>query len=330
MKLLGKNKKKSNGGLMSSVRDIKLFSGHANRPLAEAIAGHLGQPVGSSLIKSFSDGETWVEIQESVRGLHVFLIQPVCAPANHNLMEMLIMVDALKRASAGCITAVIPYYGYARQDRKAYPRTPISAKLVADLLTAAGVDRVVSMDLHAGQIQGFFDIPFDHLYAKPVLLDYINANLNRDLVVVSPDAGGVERARSYAKYLNCPVAMIDKRREKPNESDVMNVIGTVEGKRTVLIDDIVDTAGTLTKAAEALIKNGAIEVDACATHPVLSGPAIDRIQNSSINSLIVTDTIPLSEKARGCKKIVVLSVAKLLAEAIMRIHQQNSVSSLFV
>lgn len=318
------------GGRMSSFSQIKVFSGNANKPLAEAIAKYLGQPLGNAMVKKFSDGETWVEIDESVRGVDVYLIQPICAPANHNLMEMLVIVDALKRASAGSITTVIPYYGYARQDRKAFPRTPISAKLVADLLAAAGVNRVLSMDLHAGQIQGFFDIPFDHLYAKPVLLKYIQENFDDNLVLVSPDAGGVDRARSYAKSLNCPVAMIDKRREKPNESEIMNIIGNVSGKVAILLDDIVDTAGTLAKAADAMCKSGALEVHACATHPVLSGPAIEKIEGSCIKKLIVTDTIPLSDAARNCKKIQVLSVAELLAEAIKRIHQQDSVSSLFV
>ncbi|MBU4485018.1 ribose-phosphate pyrophosphokinase [bacterium] len=316
---------------MSSIdKEIKIFSGNASKTLAEDIAGHLKQPLGDAVVKSFSDGETWVEINESVRGLHIFLIQSTYAPANQNLMEMLIMVDALKRASVASVTAVIPYYGYARQDRKSAPRTPISSKLVADLLSTAGVDRVVSMDLHAGQIQGFFDVPFDHLYAKPVLLKYIQNNLSDNLVMVSPDAGGVDRARSYAKHLGCPVAMIDKRRDKPNVAEVMNVIGEVEGKRVIILDDMVDTAGTLTSAAQAILNNGATEVFACATHPVLSGPAIERIEKSCLKKLIVTDTIPLSESAKKCGRIECLSVSALLADAIKRIHEKSSISELFV
>lgn len=310
---------------------IKLISGNANRPLAEAIASSLNTKLADAKVTRFSDGETWVEIDENVRGADVFVIQPTCYPANDHLMELLIIIDALKRASADRITAVIPYYGYARQDRKVSPRTPISSKLVADLLTAAGASRVLTMDLHAGQIQGFFDIPVDHLFAKPVLIEYIKNRFQKDdVVVVSPDAGGAERARSFAKLLKSPMAMIDKRRSKPNESEVMNIIGEVDGLHAVIIDDIIDTAGTMVKAAEALKKSGANSVFACCSHAVLSGPAIERIQESLIEELIVTDTIPVGEGGKKCKKIRVLSVAGLLGEAIRRIHSADSVSLLFV
>jgi len=310
--------------------NIKLFSGNANRPLAEALAKALEMRLGECVVTKFSDGETWVEINENVRGQDVFVIQPTSAPANEHLMELLIMIDAMKRASADRITAVIPYYGYARQDRKVSPRTPISAKLVADLLTAAGADRILTMDLHAGQIQGFFNIPVDHLFAKPVLIEHLKKTFKDGLVVVAPDAGGAERARSFAKLLNSPMAMIDKRRSKPNESEVMHIIGDVEGKKAVIIDDIIDTGGTIVKAAEAIKKEGATEVYACCTHPVLSGNAVENIENSCIKEMIVTDTVVLGGKAGACKKIKTLTISKILAEAIRRIHAADSVSSLFV
>jgi ribose-phosphate pyrophosphokinase len=281
------------------------------------------------VVKRFSDGEINVDIGENVRGADVFILQPTCPPVNDHLVELLILMDALKRSSANRVTAVIPYYGYARQDRKVLPRAPITAKLVADLLTAAGVSRVLTMDLHAGQIQGFFNIPVDHLYAAPLMLEYIKENWDNDIVIVSPDAGGVERARAFAKRLNASLAIIDKRRGKANESKVMNIIGKVEGKSAIVLDDMVDTAGTLVQGAEALVESGAKRVLACATHPVLSGPAIRRLEKSGIEQLVVTNTIPLGNKA-ACKKIQVLSVAALLGEAIKRIHSNDSVSSLFV
>jgi ribose-phosphate pyrophosphokinase len=312
------------------VTRLKLISGNANIELAKEIAAHLCLPLGATVAKRFSDGEINVEIRENVRGADVFIIQPICAPANDHLMEMLILIDALKRASAARINAVIPYYGYARQDRKVLPRAPITAKLVADLLTAAGVNRVLTMDLHAGQIQGFFNIPVDHLYAAPVMLEYIKSKFaGEDIVVVSPDAGGVERARALAKRLNASLAIIDKRRVAPNVAEVMNIIGAVEGKTAVMLDDIIDTAGTMVQAADALSAKGAKAVYACATHPVLSGPAIERLEGSQIRELVVANTIPLGEKA-SCNKIKVLSVANLLGEAIKRIHFHDSVSSLFV
>lgn len=316
---------------MSTSQGIQIFSGNANLPLAQEITAHLGIGLGKAQVKRFSDGEVWVEIDQNVRGDDVFVIQPTSSPANENLMELLIMIDALKRASCERITAVIPYYGYGRQDRKVQPRTPITSKLVADLLTAAGASRILSMDLHAGQIQGFFNIPFDHLFATPVLLDYIREHFSGEqLVIVSPDAGGTERARAYAKRIEATLAMIDKRRSSPNVSEVMNVIGEVKGRTAIIVDDIVDTAGTLTQAAQALIKNGANKVYACITHGVLSGKAIENIENSVLSELILTNTIALREQARQCAKIRVLSVGKLLAEAIRRIHESLSVSSLFV
>lgn len=314
---------------MSRFKDINLFSGTANNELARAISKTLDIPLGKTIIKRFSDGEVWVEIDENVRQKDAYIIQSTCFPANEHLMELLIMIDALKRASTDTITAVIPYYGYARQDRKSQPRVPITAKLVADLLTAAGADRVVSVDLHAGQIQGFFDIPFDHLYALPVFMDAFKDLKTEDLVIVSPDMGGAERARAYAKRFKCGIALIDKRRPQPNVSEVMNVVGEVEGKACMLVDDIIDTAGTLTSAAKALREKGATSVMACCTHPVLSGPAIERITNSEITQLVVTDTIPLSETAKKCNKIKVLSVAGLLSKGISRIAKGESVSSLF-
>lgn len=315
---------------MSSFKEIRLFSGNANPQLTREISQHLDIPMGKCTIKRFSDGEVWVEIHENVRQKDAYIVQPTCTPANENLIEMLIMIDALKRASADTITAVIPYYGYARQDRKTQPRVPISAKLVADLITAAGANRVVSLDLHAAQIQGFFNIPFDHLYALPVFLDYFKKNPVEDLVVVSPDVGGAERARAYAKRLDGALAVIDKRRPAPNVSEVMNVIGDIKDKNCVVVDDIIDTAGTLTSAADALMVNGAKSVIACCTHAVLSGPALERLEKSSLQKLLVTNSIPLSEKAKNLNKIQSLSVAQLLAKGIMRIAKGESVSSLFV
>ncbi len=313
--------------------EVKIFSGNSNLELANGISEALNIPLGKASVKRFSDGEVNVEINESVRGKRVFIIQSTCKPANENIMELLIMIDAFKRASAYSITAVIPYYGYARQDRKVAPRAPISAKLVSDLLQVAGIDRLLTVDLHAGQIQGFFDIPVDHLYALPVMIDYIKSNIldknNEELVIVSPDAGGVERARAYAKKINAGLAIVDKRRDKPNQSKALHVIGDVTNKIAVIVDDIVDTAGTLCNSSDALLSNGAKKVYACITHPVLSGPAIERLNNSSLEKLIVTNTIPLSEEGKNSSKIKVLSVASLLAEAIKRIYHDDSVSSLF-
>lgn len=314
---------------MSFLEGLKLFSGNANTGLAKAMAAKLNMKLSPAQIVRFSDSESWVEIDDNVRGQDVFVIQPTCYPANENLMELLIIIDALRRASAGRITAVLPYYGYARQDRKVIPRTPISSKLVANLITTAGADRLLTMDLHAGQIQGFFDIPVDHLFAKPVLLEYLKS-LKDNIVVVAPDTGGAEMARSYAKHLSCPMALIDKRRPKPNIAEIVNLIGEVKGMRAVIVDDIVDTAGTITQVASALKKEGAIEVFCCCTHPVLSGPAISRIESSDIKELVVTDTIPLREEAKECKRIKIMSVAGILADAINRIHECNSVSELFV
>jgi ribose-phosphate pyrophosphokinase len=290
----------------------------------------MGIQVADTTVTTFSDGEISVQVNENVRGSDVFLIQPTCTPVNNNIMELLLLTDALKRASAGRITAVIPYYGYGRQDRKVQPRVPISSKLVADLITAAGCNRVLTVDLHAGQIQGFFNIPVDHLYATPVLIDYIKRCEFKDLVVVSPDAGGVERARAFAKKLRASLAIIDKRRENANVSQVMNVIGNVKDRDTLLLDDMIDTAGTVVQAAQALKEQGSSRVYAACTHAVLSGPACDRINDSLIEELIVTDTIPLDTKKEKCKKLTVLSIAQLLADAIMRIHEESSISSLFV
>jgi ribose-phosphate pyrophosphokinase len=309
---------------------IKIFSGSSNPAFAEKICSYVDVPLGRVQVKIFSDGEIAVEINESVRGLNTFVVQSTCPPVNNNLMELLIMIDALRRASAERINAVIPYYGYARQDRKVAPRQPISAKLVANLITVAGASRVLTMDLHAGQIQGFFDIPVDNLYASPILLDYLSMRFKDDLVIVSPDTGGVERARAFAKRLDASLAIIDKRRPAANVAEVMNIIGEVEGKIVVLLDDLVDTAGTLTNSAEALKQHGALAVYACCTHPVLSGKAIERINDSPIEELIVTDTIPINQEASRCKKIKVLPVAELFGEAIKRIYNNESVSSLFV
>ncbi|RYZ66701.1 MAG: ribose-phosphate pyrophosphokinase [Proteobacteria bacterium] len=312
------------------VNKVCLFTGNAHPELAQAIARYLDIPLSRSKVTRFSDGETFCELGENVRGGDAYVIQPTSSPVNDHVMELLIMTDALRRASAGSITAVMPYYGYARQDRKVAPRTPITSKLVADLMVAAGVDRVVSVDLHAGQIQGFFNIPFDHLYAMPVMLDdYLRRNFGEDSVVVSPDAGGVERARAYSKRLNASLAIIDKRRERANVSEVMHIIGEVAGKKCVIVDDMIDTAGTLCGAARALADKGAASIVAVATHGVLSGPAIERIIESPLTEVVVTDTMPLSEAARKCGKVKQVSIAKLLGEAIRRIHHGDSVSSLF-
>ncbi|MFH1293899.1 MAG: ribose-phosphate pyrophosphokinase [Pseudomonadota bacterium] len=310
--------------------EMKLFGGTSNPTLTGEVCDYLGVAPGKMSNKTFSDGETSIEIGENVRGRDVFVLQSTCTPVNDNLMQLLIIMDALKRASAKRITAVIPYYGYGRQDRKVKPRVPISAKLVADLITVAGANRVVSIDLHAGQIQGYFNIPVDNIFAAPILLNHIRAYIQNDLVVVSPDAGGVERARAFAKRLNASLAIIDKRREAPNVAEAMNIIGEVQGKTAIILDDMVDTAGTLTQAAEALKRRGASGIDACCTHPVLSGPAIERIEASAIDSLVVANTIPLNGKAKKCDKITVLSVAELVGETIKRIYNSNSVSTLFV
>jgi ribose-phosphate pyrophosphokinase len=310
---------------------IRIFCGNSNPSLAQKICDSLKLPMGVAKVRTFSDGEIMVEIGENVRGRDVYVIQSTCNPTNSNLMELLIMMDALKRASAATITTVIPYYGYARQDRKAAPRTPITSKLVADLITTAGADRVVTVDLHAGQIQGFFNIPVDNLYAAPVILEHLRKRFDgEEVVMVSPDAGGTERARAFAKRLGCTLAVIDKRRTAPNVAEVMHLIGDVRGKAAVILDDMIDTAGTLTQAAGALKEHGAKSIYACATHGVLSGPAIDRINASAIEEILITDTIPLGEKATASSKIKVLTVAELLAEAIRRIHEDESVSSLFV
>ena len=309
---------------------LKIFSGNSNIPLAREICGHLAVPLGSAKVKNFSDGEIMVEIGENVRGRDVYIIQSTCAPTNTNLMELLVMTDALKRASAARITAVIPYFGYARQDRKVAPRTPITSKLVADLIATAGIHRVLTIDLHAGQIQGFFNIPVDHLYAAPVMLDEIRARFTERVVVVSPDAGGTERARAFAKRLDAGLAIIDKRRSGPNVSEVMHIIGDVAGEVCIIVDDMIDTAGTLCQAAKALKEKGAREIYACATHAVLSGPALERINESCLEEVVVTNSIPLDDKVKACSKLRVLSVAELLAEAIRRINGDESVSSLFV
>ncbi len=314
-----------------SETSIKVFSGNSNPELAKRIVAYLGIPLGQAVIKRFADGEVSVSISESVRGVHAYLVQSMSPPANEHIMELLVMIDAVKRASASDITVVLPYYGYARQDRKAAPREPITAKLVADLLEAAGAKRIISLDLHAAQIQGFFNVPFDHLYATPVFIEDIQQRHSEggDLVVVSPDAGGVERARAYAKRLHAGLAIIDKRRPKPGIAEVMNIIGEVEGKRTIIIDDMIDTAGTLTKAAEAVIKHGAKSITAYATHGVFSPPAIESIEKSMLNEVVVSDSIPLREDAKKSKKIRVLSCSSLVGEAIKRVHTGASVSSLF-
>jgi len=310
-------------------RELMIFSGNANPALAHEICAYLGQKLGEATVSSFSDGEIRVKVEQNVRGADVFVVQSCCQPVNDSLMELLIIIDALKRSSANRITAVIPYFGYARQDRKDQPRVPITAKLVADLITTAGADRVLTMDLHAGQIQGFFNVPVDHLYAMPVLLDYITKKKISDLVVVSPDAGGVERARAFAKRIQANLAIIDKRREGPNQTQVMNIIGDIKGKSVLLLDDMIDTAGTIVQGAQACADQGAREVWTACTHAVLSGPALERLQESSITQVITTNTIPLRGKEKACPKVHQLSVAPLLGEAIRRIHEDESVSSLF-
>ncbi len=313
--------------------EYKIFAGNSNPALAEEIAAIMGKPLGKSTVSKFSDGEISVSLWESVRGEDVYIIQSTCNPTNDNLMELLIMIDAMKRASASRINAVIPYYGYARQDRKAKSRDPITAKLTADILSVAGVDRVITMDLHAAQIQGYFDIPVDHLVGMPILGKYFkdlikNGTIDNDIVVVSPDLGSVTRTRSLSNILECPIAIVDKRRPKPNVSEIMNIIGEIEGKTAILVDDMVDTAGTITNAANALKKLGAKEVYACATHPVLSGPAIQRIQDSEIKQMILLNTIPVPPEKK-IEKMKILSVAPLFAEAMMRVFNNESISKLF-
>lgn len=311
-------------------REMKIFTGNSNRNLAEEICRYLKVPLGEATVGTFSDGEIMVQINENVRGKDVFVVQSFSNPVNKHIMELLIMIDAFKRASAYRITAVIPYYGYARQDRKVQPRVPISAKLIADLITVAGADRALTIDLHVGQIQGFFNIPVDNLFATPVMLEYLNTKGLQDLVVVSPDAGGVERARAFAKKLKASLAIIDKRREGVNVSVVMNIIGDVKDRDTLLLDDMIDTGGTITQGAEAIKKAGARRIFVAATHAVLSGSSIDRLNASVIEEVIVTNTIPLEGKDKACKKITALSIASLLGEAIRNTHNETSVSSLFV
>jgi ribose-phosphate pyrophosphokinase len=309
---------------------LKIFAGNANPPLASEICQVLSIELGRANVTHFSDGEIYLQIKENVRGADVFIIQPTCTPVDRNLLELLLMIDALKRASAERITAVLPYYGYARQDRKDKPRVPISARLVAGLLETAGADRILALDLHAAQIQGFFRIPVDHLFATPVLIEHFKARGIPNLTVVSPDAGGVERARAFAKRMNAPLAIIDKRREEANVAEVMNVVGEVAGRHCLLVDDLVDTAGTLVKGAEALMAKGATGVSACATHAVLSGPAVSRIEASCLKEVVFSNSIPLSKEASECGRIRSLSIAKLLGEAIRSIHEETSVSKLFV
>jgi len=312
------------------MEGISIFTGNSNLTLAKKICEYLHLPLGNAQVETFSDGEIQIEIDENVRSKDVFVIQSTCAPVNDNLVELLLMIDALKRSSAIRITAVIPYFGYARQDKKVAPRVPISAKLVADMVALAGANRVITMDLHAGQIQGFFDIPVDNIFAAPLLIEYIRSKFSDNLAIVSPDAGGVERARAFAKRLDADLAIIDKRRPAPNQAKAMAVIGDVRDKVAVILDDMADTAGTLTGAADALKAEGAREIHACCAHAVLSGPAIERIVNSHIKNLVVTDTIPLNEKAAACGKIVVISIAELVGEAIIRSYRGDSVTSLFV
>ena len=314
----------------NSINGLAIFSGNSNPVLAKKICAYLNLPTGNAKVKTFSDGEIQIEIDENVRSKDVFLIQSTCEPVNNNIVELLLMLDAFKRSSASRITAVIPYYGYARQDKKVAPRVPISAKLVADMLEVAGANRVITMDLHAGQIQGFFNIPVDNLFAAPVILEYIKSHFDNNLVIVSPDAGGAERARAFAKRLHADLAVVDKRRDAPNKARAMAVIGDVTGKIAIILDDMVDTAGTLIEAAAAIIKNGAREVHACCAHAVLSGPSVERITDSKLKSLMVTDTIPLSEKAKVCDKIKVLTISELIGEAIIRSYKGDSVTSLFV
>ncbi|MFO7885980.1 MAG: ribose-phosphate pyrophosphokinase [Desulfobacteraceae bacterium] len=312
------------------MNGISIFTGNSNPGLARRISDYIAKPLGSSKLTRFSDGEIQVEIHENVRRQEVFVIQSTCAPVNENLFELLLMIDALKRSSASKITAVIPYFGYARQDKKVAPRVPISAKLVADLLTTTGVQRVITLDLHAAQIQGFFNIPVDNLYAAPVILDHIKTNFGSDLVVVSPDAGGVERARAFAKRLHAALAIVDKRRSAPNKAKAMAIIGDVENKTALVLDDMVDTAGTLTEAAGVIKAQGAKAVHACCTHPVLSGNAVEKINKSDLDSLLVTDTIPLSSEAEKSDKVRTISISNLVGEAIIRSYRGDSVNSLFV
>ncbi len=312
------------------MSDPLIFAGNSNPVLAKKICDYLQMSLGGAKVKTFSDGEVQIEIDENVRGNTVYVVQSTCRPVNDNLVELLLMLDALKRSSALRICAVIPYFGYSRQDKKVAPRVPISAKLVADLITTAGASRVITMDLHAGQIQGFFNIPVDNLFAAPVLIDYMRRKFEKDLVIVSPDAGGVERARAFAKRLAADLAIVDKRRSAPNVAKAMAVIGNVKDKVAVILDDMVDTAGTLTEASEAIMNEGALEVHACCAHPVLSGPAVERIDDSPLKSLVCTDTIPLSGKAEICTKMKVLSISEIVGEAIIRSFHGDSVTSLFV
>ena len=309
---------------------LKIFTGSANPALAEELCGCLGIPLGKASLRQFSDGEIYLQIQENVRGTDVFVVQPTCPPVDRHLMQLLLMIDALKRSSAERITAVLPYYGYARQDRKDKPRVPISAKLIASLIERAGADRILALDLHAAQIQGFFDVPVDHLFAAPVMIDYFKPQETPHLTVVSPDAGGVERARAFAKRLKVPLAIIDKRREDVNVAEVMHIIGRVRGRNCLIVDDLIDTGGTLVKATEALLDKGAISVSACATHAVLSVPAVERIESSQLKEVVLTNSIPLSEEGRRSSKVRSLSVAKLLATAVQSIHEETSISVLFI
>ena len=310
--------------------DFIIFTGSSNPDLANKICNYLNVPLGGAVVKTFSDGEVLIEIDENVRLKDVFIVQSTCLPVNDNLVELLLMIDACKRSSAKRINAVVPYYGYARQDKKVAPRVPISAKLVADLLEVAGTQRMITMDLHAGQIQGFFSIPVDNLFAAPVIIKYIKKNFRDNLTIISPDAGGVERARAFAKRLDADLAIVDKRRSAPNQAQAMAVVGDVRGKVAVILDDMVDTAGTLTEAADAVMNAGAKEVHASCAHPVLSGPAIERITSSCLKSLVVTDTIPLTAEAENCGKIIPLTISELVGEAIIRSHTGDSVTSLFV
>ena len=309
---------------------MKIFTGNANPALAGKICASLGTAMGAASVEPFSDGEIRLQILENVRGADAFVVQPTCTPVDRHLMELLLMIDALRRASAERITAVLPYYGYARQDRKDKPRMPISARLIANLIQRAGADRVLTLDLHAAQIQGFFDVPVDHLFAAPVMIEYFDSIGRRDLTIVSPDAGGVERARAFAKHMNAPLAIIDKRRTDVNVAEVMHIIGDVEGQHCLIVDDLIDTAGTLVKGCEALLKQGALSVTACATHAVLSGGAVERIEQSKIQEVVVTNSIPLREDAMRSSRIKTLSVAPLLARAIQSIHEDGSVSTLFI
>jgi ribose-phosphate pyrophosphokinase len=309
---------------------LKIFTGSANPALAEEMCGCLGIPLGKASLRQFADGEIYLQIQENVRGTDVFVVQPTCPPVDRHLMELLLMMDALKRSSAERITAVLPYYGYARQDRKDKPRVPISAKLIASLIERAGADRILALDLHAAQIQGFFDVPVDHLFAAPVMIEYFKPQETPHLTVVSPDAGGVERARAFAKRLKVPLAIIDKRREDVNVAEVMHIIGRVRGRNCLIVDDLIDTGGTLVKATEALLDKGAISVSACATHAVLSGQAVERIESSQLKEVVLTNSIPLSEEAQRSSKVRSLSVGKLLATGVQSIHEETSISVLFI